>query len=280
MEQERRCQLNTLEEIFNLKNKNIIIAGGAGQLGFNFCSILAELNANVILADFDIKMAKEKILKKIPKKYNKNIRVFDINVESEKSVKTFFEKIAAEYTNINGLVNCFHFKGNSRKLDVHSNFFAQFEEYPQEIWDRVHNVNLKGTFLMCKHCVKLMKNINSSIVNISSTYGIVSPNRSIYGQSGINSPVAYASSKAAIINITRYLATHLSNYKIRVNCLSPGGIFNNQSQDFVDKYSHLTPIGRLSKEYEYNGAIIFLLSNASSYMTGSNLVVDGGWTAW
>ena len=120
----------------------------------------------------------------------------------------------------------------------------------------------------------------AAIVNVSSTYGIVSANKSIYGDSGINSPVAYATSKAALINLTRYMATHLVDDGIRVNCLSPGGVFNNQEEDFLKNYCEKTPLKRMANAQDYQGAILYLISNASAYMTGANLVVDGGWTAW
>ncbi len=124
------------------------------------------------------------------------------------------------------------------------------------------------------------KNKGGVIVNISSTYGNVSANKSIYGDSGINSPVAYGTSKAALINFTRYLATHLADQNIRANCLSPGGVFNNQSEEFISNYTRLTPLGRMAEAEDYQGAILFLMSDASRYMTGANLIVDGGWTAW
>lgn len=124
------------------------------------------------------------------------------------------------------------------------------------------------------------KQKNGVIVNISSTYGNVSPNKSIYGNSGINAPVAYSSSKAAIINLTRYIATHMAEHGIRANVLSPGGVYNNQTEEFLKNYKALTPLSRMATAEEYQGAILFLMSDASSYMTGANLVVDGGWTAW
>jgi NAD(P)-dependent dehydrogenase (short-subunit alcohol dehydrogenase family) len=126
----------------------------------------------------------------------------------------------------------------------------------------------------------LKENNGGVIVNVSSTYGNVSPNKSIYGDSGINSPVAYASSKAAIINLTRYIATHMAEHNIRANVLSPGGVFNNQTDEFHKNYTALTPLKRMAVAEDYQGAILFLMSNASQYMTGANLIVDGGWTAW
>ena len=267
--------MKKVNNLFNLKNKNIIVAGGAGQIGFSFVEILADAGANVILADLDTDMAKEKLSQS---SISSNICVCELDVSKRNSILKFADSI--NFNKIHGLINCFHFKGNSRKLDSSSNFFSGFENYPEEAWDLVHNVNLKGTFLLSQALLKFMKDCNSSIINISSTYGIVSANKKIYGSSGINSPVAYATSKAALINLTRYMATHLSDYKIRVNCLSPGGVLNNQSDDFIKNYCEKTPLGRMATAEEYQGAIIFMLSDASSYMTGSNLVIDGGWTAW
>lgn len=267
-------------ELFSLDGRNIIVAGGAGQIGFSFCEILADAGANVIIADIDPALGNEKI-RSLPSHLHEKIKVYQLDVSKEKKVKEFYSKIKADYSKIYGLVNSFHFKGNTRKLDVNSNFFSEFEKYPLEAWDSVHDVNLRGTFLMCREAIPLFNENNGGvIVNISSTYGNVSPNKNIYGNSGINSPVAYASSKAAIINLTRYLATHLADKNIRVNVLSPGGVYNNQSEEFINNYHQMTPVKRMANPEDYQGSILFLTSYASHYMTGANLIVDGGWTAW
>ena len=134
---------------------------------------------------------------------------------------------------------------------------------------------------MIKHAIPIFKKNNKGvIVNISSTYGVVSPNKDIYGDSGINSPVAYASSKSAILNLTRYVATHYAEYNIRCNTLTPGGVYNNQSQEFIENYQSRVPLNKMANATDYQGAIAFLISNASNYMTGSNLIVDGGWCSW
>ena len=263
-------------ELFSLEKKNIIVAGGAGQIGFAMVKILADAGANIFIADVDCEMANQKIKKDLLLK--DKVSVLKLDVTKMKSIDLFDKKLGN--IKIHGLVNSFHFKGNTRKLDTTSNFFADFENYPEDAWDLVHDVNLKGSFLLSKKLLPKMKNCNASIVNISSTYGIVSANKSIYGDSGINSPVAYATSKAALINLTRYMSTHLVDFGIRVNCLSPGGVFNNQAKDFLKKYCEKTPLKRMANAEDYQGAILFLLSKASSYMTGANLVVDGGWTAW
>jgi NAD(P)-dependent dehydrogenase (short-subunit alcohol dehydrogenase family) len=267
--------MKKVNQLFSLENKNIIVAGGAGQIGFAMVQILADAGASIIIADLDEEMALEKVK---DDRNLTNVKVMKLDVSNSESVNQFNKSIGD--IKIHGLVNCFHFKGNTRKLDTSSNFFAAFEEYPEEAWDLVHDVNLKGSFLLSQALLPKMKNCDAAIVNVSSTYGIVSANKSIYGDSGINSPVAYATSKAALINLTRYMATHLAEDKIRVNCLSPGGVFNNQEEDFLKNYCEKTPLNRMANAEDYQGAILYLISNASSYMTGANLVVDGGWTAW
>ena len=126
----------------------------------------------------------------------------------------------------------------------------------------------------------MIKQNNGVIINISSIYGMIGADQRIYGSSGLNSPVSYAASKGAIINLTRYLAAYWQGKGIRVNTLSPGGVEKGQDKDFIKKYSYKTILGRMAKRDEYVGPILFLASDASSYMTGSNLIVDGGWTAW
>lgn len=273
--------MKIVESLFGLNEKLIVVAGGAGQIGFSMSIILADAGAKVIVADLDIEMAENKIKEIEEDEIKKRLIPIKLDVSKKKEIETFFQTITEKYGALYGLVNCFHFKGNSRKLDTTSNFFADFENYPLEAWEQVHDINLKGSFLMSQKAVPFMKlNGGGVIVNISSTYGNVSPNKSIYGKSGINSPVAYATSKAAIINLTRYLATHLAENNIRANVLSPGGVFNNQSEEFLENYKALTPLKRMANAEDYQGAILFLMSNASKYMTGANLIVDGGWTAW
>ena len=268
--------MDIINNLFSLENKVVIVAGGAGQIGIELCKVLVDMGATVIVADIDTEMVKEKI--KSLNNQDKYI-IKKLDVSNEENVIDFYKNIS-NY-NIYGLINCFHYKGNSRKLDTGSNFFSSLENYPIEAWDKVHNVNLKGTFLMIKHIIPLFKNKKKGvIVNISSTYGVVSPNKHIYGDSGINSPVAYSSSKAAILNLTRYVATHYAEYNIRCNTLTPGGVFNNQSKEFVDNYTKLVPLKRMAIANDYQGAIAFLISDASKYMTGSNLIVDGGWCSW
>lgn len=161
-----------------------------------------------------------------------------------------------------------------------------FETYPEASWDRVMAVNVKGTMLCCQAIGGAMaKAGRGSIVNVSSIYGVVSPDQRLYeyrrgAGDEFFKPVAYSASKSALLNLTRYLATYWAGSNVRVNTVTFGGVFNGQDELFLQAYCARVPLGRMARGDEYNGAIVFLLSDASSYMTGSNLVIDGGWTAW
>jgi len=273
--------MNLINQLFSLEGRVIIVAGGAGQIGFSFCTILADAGATVVIGDLDLEMAQNKISQLKDPEIKEKISAVKLDVSESVEISNFYKKAREKFGKIYGLINCFHFKGNSRKLDTSSNFFAGFEDYSEEAWNLVHDINLKGSFLMSQKAISYFKeNGHGVIVNVSSTYGNVSPNKSIYGDSGINSPVAYATSKAAVINLTRYIATHLADQNIRANVLSPGGVFNNQSEEFIKNYTNLTPLKRMANAEDYQGAILYMMSDASKYMTGANLVVDGGWTAW
>ena len=273
--------MNLINQLFNLESRLIVVAGGAGQIGFAFCRILAEAGATVVIADLDVEMAEDKIAQLENSPMKENLNAIKLDVSKINEIEYFYQGVRQNFGKIYGLVNSFHFKGDSRKLDPRSNFFSSFESYPEEAWNLVHDINLKGSFLMAQKAIPYFKeNGQGVIVNVSSTYGNVSPNKSIYGDSGINSPVAYATSKAAIINLTRYIATHLADQNIRANVLSPGGVSNNQSEEFLKNYRQLTPLKRMADPEDYQGAILYMMSDASKYMTGANLVVDGGWTAW
>jgi NAD(P)-dependent dehydrogenase (short-subunit alcohol dehydrogenase family) len=179
---------------------------------------------------------------------------------------------------------------NAAALDTPPNGSAEengpFESYPESSWDRVMNVNVKGVLLCCQTIGGEMAAAGrGSIINISSTYGLVSPDQRLYDyrkESGAPffKPVAYSASKSALFNLTRYMATYWAPNNVRVNTVTFGGVFNGQDERFLEAYSAKVPLGRMARPDEYNGAIVFLLSDASSYMTGSNLVIDGGWTAW
>ena len=254
-----------------LKNKIAIVVGGSGLIGANTIKALLNSGCEVINVDLYDSL-----------KINKNYSFFKVKIESEKSVINFKKKFLKKFKKLDILINHAQYKGNEKKLVPNKNFFNSLENYPTKEWNKTLGVNLNGMFFMTKHFLKvLIKNTSSVILNTSSIYGKVSPNKNIYGKSGINSPIGYATTKSAIIGFTKYLATHYGDKGLRANILIPGGVESKgQTAKFRSNYKNLTPLKRMAKKDDYSVAILFLVSEASSYMTGAELTIDGGWTAW
>lgn len=226
------------------------------------------------MADIDLKKSKE-IENEIINDYGTEPLAVILDVTSSKSLSNLVKMVVRKYGKIDTLINNAIFEPRTQE------FHNKFEDFRLGSWQKVLDVNLNGVFLSCKEVGKQMiKQKHGNIINISSIYGMVGADQRIYGKSKINSSVAYAVSKSAVINLSRYLASYWHNKNIRVNTLTLGGVFANQPKEFLKKYVSRTMLGRMAKQDEYNGAIIFLCSDASSYMTGTNLVIDGGWTAW
>ena len=272
----------SISEIFDVTKRNIAITGAAGLLGSQYASTLCAGGANLILIDYN-ESQNTKLQKELSKKYHTKVKAYTVDITNEKEVIELRKKIIHDYGRIDGLINNAAFT-NKFALDTSTKTHnTNFEEYPSSIWEKSLAVNLTGMFYCCREFGReMMKQKAGVIVNIASTYGIVGADQRIYGKSGINSPISYAAAKGAVINLTRYLAAYWQGKNIRVNTLSPGGVVDEtyQSKEFIKNYSYRTMLGRMAKKDEYNGAILFLMSDASSYMTGANLVVDGGWTAW
>ncbi len=263
--------MKKLSEKFNLKGKIAIVVGGSGLIGFETVSTLLNSGSTVINVDcFD------------RRKKTKNYFFFETNIENEYEVMELKEKFLQKHKKLHILINHAHYKGDLKQLVPNKNFFSKLENYPTEEWQKTIDTNLNGLFFITKHFISLLtKNKNSVILNTSSTYGKVSPKKHIYGKSGINAPIGYTTSKAAIIGFTKYVAAHYGDKGLRANVIIPGGVENkNLSKDFKKNYKQNTPLKRLAKKNEYSEAILFLVSDASSYMTGSEFVIDGGWTAW
>jgi NAD(P)-dependent dehydrogenase (short-subunit alcohol dehydrogenase family) len=266
-------------ELFSLKNKTAIVTGALGLIGKEHCRALAEADANVVVADIDEKMCKE-FVKTLP---TNSIGV-GVDVTNLESIKILRDRILKKFGHIDILVN------NAAINDMFENPKAaseqsKFENYPLELWQKSVDVNLTGVFL-CSQILgyEMAKQKSGSIINVASTYGIAAPDQSLYikedGTQSFYKPPAYSATKGAVIMFTRYLASYWGKDGVRVNTLTPGGVENNQDEFFIQKYSAKTILGRMAKPTDYKGALIFLASDASNYMTGANLVVDGGWTAW
>jgi NAD(P)-dependent dehydrogenase (short-subunit alcohol dehydrogenase family) len=254
------------EDIFSCKGKVALVTGGCGLIGRELVRGLADFGALVCVADTDEAGA--------IKYFDNPAIIFNrMDITSQDSVKACITKVKGDHGRIDILVNTAFPRTNDWSFKVESVAF--------ESWKRNVNDHLVGYFICCQAVADEMKKQESgSIINFASTYGVVAPDFSIYEDTPMTSAVAYSAIKGGLITFTKYLASYYAKYKIRANSVSPGGVFDNQHPKFVEKYSKRTPLGRMARPQEMVGAVVFLASDASSYVTGHNLIVDGGWTAW
>ena len=276
----------TTKNFFNLKNKIIVITGGSGFLGSEFSSTLSDVGAIPIILDKN-KASLELLKKKFIKNKQRGL-FFLVDLNNETKVNVVINSIIKKYKKIDCLINAAGLTGEDM-LKTDSNFFEKFENYDFKLWQKSLNGNLSSTFILTKSVAKhMLKRKKGSIINIASDVGIISPDHRIYeadkkiNYKGVNfnTPLSYSVAKSGIISMTRYLATYWAKKGIRVNCVSPAGVYKKHNKKFVKQLSERIPLGRMAKPGELNGAIIYLCSNASSYVTGHNLVVDGGRTIW
>jgi NAD(P)-dependent dehydrogenase (short-subunit alcohol dehydrogenase family) len=274
----------TIFDKFNLKERVAVVTGAGGLLGFEFCKTLAEAGAAVVAADLNMDLATKTVTYLTECGYP--ALAFPLDVTRFESTRELVAETMTRFGRLDILVN-------SAALDPKFDPDAAargiapgaFEDYPLEQWNAALNVNLTGMFLTTQACVKQMiaQGKKGSIINICSTYGLNGPDQRIYIKDGKRvafKPVYYTTTKAGVMGFTKYLAAYYAETEIRINALTPGGVYNNHEEYFVKNYSAKTILGRMAKKDEMNGALLFLASDASSYMTGNNVVVDGGWTAW
>lgn len=274
------------EHLFDLTGRVAIITGGAGLLGRQHAAAIAAAGGHAVLVDL---------------RHDETVRAADevarasgvraLDVAADITVKTEVERMVAEtmaaFGRIDILINnaAMTVKGGGDRSDE---YFAPFVDYPLDLWERALQVNLTGTFLCCQAVGRQMvAQQRGVILNIASDVGTISPDHRIY--EGVtsphtgkpfNTPASYATTKAGLISLTRYLATYWAPAGIRVNALSPGGVYADHDAQFVSNLTARIPMARMAGVDEYRGAVLFLVSDASSYMTGANLIVDGGRTAW
>ncbi len=265
--------------LFDLSGRVIVVTGAMGQLGRQFCLALAGSGARVAALDL---AADDEGAREAFGADHTGILAVQADVTRRDSLEAAVRTVKAQLGVPHGLVNA---AALDSPPDAPAEENGPFETYPERSWDRVMEVNVKGTLLCCQTIGGEMAEAGrGSIVNVSSIYGLVSPDQRLYEyrreSAPFFKPVAYSASKSALMNLTRYLATYWAGKNVRVNTVTFGGVFNNQDERFLAAYVARVPLGRMARPDEYNGSIIYLLSDASSYMTGANLVVDGGWTAW
>lgn len=266
---------------FDLRGRIAVVTGGAGILGAHFCAGLAESGATVAVVDLQAEKARESA-QALAERYKTKAIGIGCDVSDPASVQAMVKKVVAEFGEINILHN--NAAGKSDDLDA---FFAPFEEYRLDQWRKIMSVNLDGMFLVAQAVGKQMvaQGKGGSIIQTASIYGVMAPDHRIYEGSfylgrKINTPAVYTASKAAVIGLTKHLATYWADKGIRVNTLSPGGTESGQNDEFNRRYSARIPLNRMARATEMVGALLYLASDASSYVTGQNLIVDGGLNAW
>jgi len=274
----------TILDKFSLKGRVAIVTGGGGLLGSEFCRTLAEAGAAVVAADLNIDLAARTAGHLTDCGYA--ALGFPLDVTRLESTRELVAETLQRFGRLDILVNSAALDPKFDPDAVSSGIApGAFEDYPLEQWNAALNVNLTGIFLVTQACVKPMieQGRKGSIINICSTYGLNGPDQRIYirdGQRVAFKPVYYTTTKAGVMGFTKYLAAYYAGTEIRVNALTPGGVYNQHEDYFVKNYSAKTILGRMAEKDEMNGALLFLASDASSYMTGNNVIVDGGWTAW
>lgn len=276
--------MGKIQDKFDLSGRVAVVTGGAGLLGAEFCRTLAEAGAAVAIVDLN-RSAADRVAEALTRLGYRACSI-PTDITQPDSVAQMVASVLNAFGRLDILVNS---AALDPKFDPQA--LAQglapgaFEDYPLEKWNQALAVNLTGAFLVTQACVRPMleRGKRGSIINICSTYGLNGPDQRIYIKDGKRiayKPVYYTVTKAGILGLTKYLAAYYAGTEIRVNALTPGGVYNDHDETFVANYSARTILGRMARKDEMNGALLFLASDASSYMTGANLIVDGGWTAW
>lgn len=258
-------------ENMELKGKTILVTGACGLLGRELCCGIAEWGGQVIVAD--VREAEAKVFAdELSLKYGIMTWAVLLDITSEDSVKNALEWLQKNDISPDGLVNSAYPRNKT--------YGTRFESITLESWRENVDIHLNGYFNVTQQISRLlMKKKQGCIVNFASIYGVVGPDFKIYDDTEMTMPAEYAAIKGGIVNFTRYLAAYLAPYEIRVNCVSPGGIENGQPDSFIKAYCERVPLKRMGKPQDIVGAVVFLLSDAAGYITGQNLLVDGGWTS-
>lgn len=262
-------------QLFDLSGRVALITGGAGLLAPEHARALAEFGAIIILADINI--SKCKVAAAELSADDIECYAYELDVRSTESWTSVIENVVTKFGTIDILINNAGYTNQSTT----KNFHTTFESFPLQDWNSIIDVNLTGTFLGCQLVgQQMLQNGKGAIINMASLYGVVSPHHSIYEGTPISQPVAYSVSKHGVVGLTRYVSTLWAKKGVRVNSITPGGVFNNHEGVFLENFEKLNPIGRMCDKSELRGAVVYLASDASSHVVGHNLIIDGGWTVW
>jgi len=267
--------MRNISDLINLGDSRVIITGANGCIGKEIALTIAELGGDLILVDYPGTNYSE-IKNKITDTWDVRVDIIDCDLESENDRNRLIESVSKDGFGLDVLINNAAFVGDSNL----KGWVTDFENQSVETWRRAIEVNLTSVFHLSQGFFPLLeKSKIASIINIGSIYAINGPDYSLYSGTNMGNPAAYSASKGGLIQLTRWLSTTLAP-NIRVNAISPGGVIRDQPIDFIERYNSRTPLGRMATEEDFKGVIAFLASNLSSYMTGQNLLIDGGWTTW
>lgn len=264
---------------FLLDGRIAIVTGASGLLGQQHCIALAQAGAVVYACDTDVSTARA-----LASDLGAQHTAAHVDVTQSESILELRNHVLAEHGTIDILVNNAAIN-DAVESPISDSSVTSFEMYPLDLFRKVMDVNVTGCFLTSQIIGSAMASQGKgSIINVASTYGVVAPDQSLYqdehGEQQMYKSAAYPASKGAVVMLTKFIATYWASKGVRANTLSPGGVKNGQPQVFIDNYNRRTPMARMASATDYNGALVFLASDASAYMTGHNLIVDGGWTAW
>jgi NAD(P)-dependent dehydrogenase (short-subunit alcohol dehydrogenase family) len=271
----------SFKKLFDLSGKNAIVTGAAGILGRGFCAGLAEFGANVAVVDLVLEAA-EQLAEELKQQYGIKAVAVKCDVSSPDEVTEMVSNVHQAL----GKIHILHNNAAGKSDDLNA-FFESFEDYSLEQWRDIMSVNLDGMFLVAqavgKHMV--LNQVRGSIIQTASIYGVLAPDQRIYEGSyylgrKINTPAVYSASKSGVVGLTKYLSTYWAEKGIRVNAITPGGVESGQNDQFKENYSRRIPLGRMAQKEEMVGALVYLASDASSYVTGQNIIIDGGLSAW
>jgi len=283
-----------VEPSFSLRGKVAVVTGALGLLGRQHCRALLRHGATVVMTDLDHRLC-EAAAADLEAEVGGEAHGFGADITNPSAVSLLRDRVMASSGRLDILVNNAavndRFNSHQPSEDHGDNaenaeHVSRFENYPLVLWERALSVNVTGMFLCCQILGSVLAERGSgSIINVASTYGMVAPDQALYrrddGTQAFWKSAAYPTTKGAVLSFTRFLASYWGPKRVRVNSLSPGGVRETtQDEDFVDRYAKRTMLGRMAGSHELQGALVFLASEASSYVTGTNLVVDGGWTAW
>jgi len=267
--------MKSIQELMSMKGRVSLITGGAGHIGQAMAIALAELGSDLVLVDID-NARTEHVASQISEEYGVQVEIIICDLENDNDVRKIPKTITKRFGRLNVLVNNAAFVGST---DLEG-WVADFGDQSIETWRRAIEVNLTAAFILTQGCRELLDDSgNGSVINIASIYGIYGPDLGLYSNTNMNNPAAYAASKGGLLQLTRWLSTVLAP-KIRVNAISPGGVERGQPKSFVKRYIARTPLARMATEEDFKGAIAYLASDMSRYVTGENLIVDGGWGVW